>query len=102
MGFDELIDPREIRNVLLHSLERALYRRQEGAEPVARIGTHPERRPDRASGVGTVGPGEQRADGGEVDLGRRGTRDLVDDEDLRRQLVAGEVLGGVLDEALAR
>ena len=30
-GFDELIDPREIRNVLLHSLERALYRRQAAA-----------------------------------------------------------------------
>ena len=32
-GFDELIDPREIRNVLLHSLERALFRRQVPAEP---------------------------------------------------------------------
>ena len=41
LGFDELIDPREIRNVLLHSLERALYRRQEGAAPVARIGNVP-------------------------------------------------------------
>ena len=41
LGFDELIDPREIRNVLLHSLERALYRRQEAAEPVARIGIAP-------------------------------------------------------------
>ena len=40
-GFDELIDPREIRNVLLHSLERALYRRQAPAEPVARIGITP-------------------------------------------------------------
>jgi acetyl-CoA carboxylase carboxyltransferase component len=37
-GVDELIDPREIRNVLLHSLERAVYRRQAPAEPVARIG----------------------------------------------------------------
>ncbi len=37
-GVDELIDPREIRNVLLHSLERAVYRRQAAAEPVARIG----------------------------------------------------------------
>ena len=36
-GFDELIDPPEIRNVLLHSLERALFRRQEAAEPVARM-----------------------------------------------------------------
>ncbi|HWS46028.1 MAG TPA: carboxyl transferase domain-containing protein [Acidimicrobiia bacterium] len=40
-GFDELIDPRETRNVLLHSLERALHRRQASAEPVARIGITP-------------------------------------------------------------
>jgi acetyl-CoA carboxylase carboxyltransferase component len=40
-GFDELIDPREIRNVLLHSLERALHRRQAPAEPKARIGITP-------------------------------------------------------------
>ena len=40
-GFDELIDPREIRNVLLHSLERSLHRRQAAAEPVARIGIVP-------------------------------------------------------------
>jgi acetyl-CoA carboxylase carboxyltransferase component len=40
-GFDELIDPRELRNVLLHSLERALSRRQAPAEPVARIGITP-------------------------------------------------------------
>ena len=40
-GFDELIDPRETRNVLLHSLERALHRRQAPAEPVARIGIAP-------------------------------------------------------------
>ena len=40
-GFDELIDPRELRNVLLHSLERALHRRQAPAEPVARIGIVP-------------------------------------------------------------
>lgn len=40
-GFDELIDPREIRNVLLHSLERAIYRRQATPEPVARIGVMP-------------------------------------------------------------
>lgn len=41
LGFDELIDPREIRNVLLQSLERALYRRQQAAEPVQRIGVMP-------------------------------------------------------------
>jgi acetyl-CoA carboxylase carboxyltransferase component len=41
LGFDEMIDPREIRNVLLHSLERALYRRQAPAEPVARVGILP-------------------------------------------------------------
>lgn len=40
-GIDELIDPREIRNVLLHSVERALNRRQAPAEPVARIGIAP-------------------------------------------------------------
>ena len=40
-GFDELIDPRELRNVLLHSLGRALYRRQAAAEPVARVGIMP-------------------------------------------------------------
>jgi acetyl-CoA carboxylase carboxyltransferase component len=40
-GIDELIDPRETRNVLLHSLERALLRRQTPAEPVARIGITP-------------------------------------------------------------
>jgi acetyl-CoA carboxylase carboxyltransferase component len=37
LGFDELIDPRETRNVLLHGLERALFRRQSAAEPVARV-----------------------------------------------------------------
>jgi acetyl-CoA carboxylase carboxyltransferase component len=41
LGFDELIDPREIRNVLLHALERALFRRQPAPEPVARVGILP-------------------------------------------------------------
>ena len=41
LGFDELVDPRELRNILLHSLERALHRRQAAAEPVARIGITP-------------------------------------------------------------
>jgi acetyl-CoA carboxylase carboxyltransferase component len=41
LGFDELIDPRETRKILLHSLERALYRRQSPPEPVARIGILP-------------------------------------------------------------
>src|SRR5262249_26602172 len=41
LGFDELIDPREIRNVLLHSVERALFRRQAAPAPVARIGILP-------------------------------------------------------------
>jgi acetyl-CoA carboxylase carboxyltransferase component len=41
LGFDELIDPRETRDVLLHSLERALSRRQSPAEPVARVGVTP-------------------------------------------------------------
>ena len=38
---EEIIDPRETRNILLHSLERALSRRQSPAEPVARIGITP-------------------------------------------------------------
>ena len=41
LGFDELIDPREIRNALLHALERALHRRQAAPEPVARVGILP-------------------------------------------------------------
>jgi len=41
LGFDELIDPQEIRNVLLHSLERALFRRQVPAAPKARVGIMP-------------------------------------------------------------
>jgi acetyl-CoA carboxylase carboxyltransferase component len=41
LGFDEMIDPRELRNVLLHSLDRALYRRQAPAEPVSRVGIVP-------------------------------------------------------------
>jgi acetyl-CoA carboxylase carboxyltransferase component len=41
LGFDELIDPRELRNVLLHSLERALHHRQAPAEPVARVAITP-------------------------------------------------------------
>lgn len=41
LGFDELIDPREVRNVLLHALLRALHRRQAAPEPVARVGILP-------------------------------------------------------------
>jgi hypothetical protein len=41
LGFDELIDPRETRDVLLVALERALSRRQAAPEPVARIGITP-------------------------------------------------------------
>lgn len=36
MGFDELIDPRETRDVLLASLKRGLSGRQAAAEPVSR------------------------------------------------------------------
>ena len=36
MGFDELIDPRETRDALLASLQRALSSRQAAAEPVSR------------------------------------------------------------------
>jgi hypothetical protein len=38
---DELIAPTEVRNVLLHSLERSLYRRQAAPEPKARVGITP-------------------------------------------------------------
>lgn len=41
LGFDELIDPRETRNVLLDALERALSRRQEPARPVTRVAITP-------------------------------------------------------------
>jgi len=41
LGFDELIDPREVRNALLHALGRALHRRQAPPEPVARVGILP-------------------------------------------------------------
>jgi acetyl-CoA carboxylase carboxyltransferase component len=41
LGFDELIDPRDVRDVLLASLLRALYRRQAPPEPVARVGIAP-------------------------------------------------------------
>jgi hypothetical protein len=40
-GFDELVQPAETRNILMHALERALHRRQAPAEPVARIGIMP-------------------------------------------------------------
>jgi hypothetical protein len=40
-GGDELIDPRDTRNVLLQSLERALHRRQVAPEPVLRVGIVP-------------------------------------------------------------
>jgi acetyl-CoA carboxylase carboxyltransferase component len=36
MGFDELLDPRETRDALLASLQRALSSRQVTAEPVSR------------------------------------------------------------------
>ena len=41
LGFDELIDPREARNALLDTLERALWRRQAPAAPVSRTGITP-------------------------------------------------------------
>jgi hypothetical protein len=36
LGFDEILDPRELRNALLGALERAIGRRQAAAEPVTR------------------------------------------------------------------
>jgi acetyl-CoA carboxylase carboxyltransferase component len=41
LGFDELIDPRETRDVLLDALQRALFRRQVAAEPVSRTAITP-------------------------------------------------------------
>ena len=41
LGFDELIDPRDTRNVLLDALDRAKHRRQSPAAPVARVAITP-------------------------------------------------------------
>ena len=41
LGFDELIDPRETRNVLLDALHTALLRRQVAPEPVSRTAITP-------------------------------------------------------------
>jgi acetyl-CoA carboxylase carboxyltransferase component len=41
LGFDELIDPRETRNVLLDALGMALHRRQSPPAPVSRVGITP-------------------------------------------------------------
>ncbi|HQV58169.1 MAG TPA: hypothetical protein PKV27_09165, partial [Ilumatobacteraceae bacterium] len=41
LGFDELIDPRETRDVLLDGLNLAMHRRQAVPEPVARVGITP-------------------------------------------------------------
>jgi acetyl-CoA carboxylase carboxyltransferase component len=40
-GFDQLLDPTETRNALLSALERALFARQERAEPVSRTAITP-------------------------------------------------------------
>jgi methylmalonyl-CoA decarboxylase subunit alpha len=36
LGFDDLIDPRETRDALLHALQRGIYSRQAAPEPVSR------------------------------------------------------------------
>jgi acetyl-CoA carboxylase carboxyltransferase component len=41
LGVDELIDPRETRDALLHSLQRAVWRRQAPPEPVSRTAITP-------------------------------------------------------------
>ncbi len=41
LGFDELIDPRETRDVLLDAIDLAVTRRQTPAAPVARVGITP-------------------------------------------------------------
>jgi hypothetical protein len=41
MAFDEIIDPRELRNVLLRGLELAGARQRGPLSPVSRVGTLP-------------------------------------------------------------
>ena len=41
LGFDEVIDPRDLRNVLLAGLGRGLSRRQVAPEPAARVAITP-------------------------------------------------------------
>jgi acetyl-CoA carboxylase carboxyltransferase component len=41
LGFDELIDPRDLRNALLSGLKRGLSRRQAAPEPTARVAIAP-------------------------------------------------------------
>ncbi|MCB0996398.1 MAG: hypothetical protein KDB21_14980 [Acidimicrobiales bacterium] len=41
LGFDELVDPRELRNALLHGLRLSAQRRTVAPEPVSRVGIMP-------------------------------------------------------------
>lgn len=41
LGFDELVDPRDLRNVIIDGLELSARRRRGAAEPVARVGITP-------------------------------------------------------------
>jgi hypothetical protein len=41
LGFDELIDPRDLRNALLSGLQRGLSRRQAAPEPTSRVAITP-------------------------------------------------------------
>ncbi len=41
LGFDELIDPRDLRNAVLAGLELSARRRMESPQPKARIGITP-------------------------------------------------------------
>ena len=41
LGFDEVIDPRDLRDVLLAALTRGLSRRQASAQPASRVGITP-------------------------------------------------------------
>lgn len=41
LGFDELIDPRELRNALLHGIKLGVSRRQQAAEPISRYAINP-------------------------------------------------------------
>jgi acetyl-CoA carboxylase carboxyltransferase component len=41
LGFDELVDPREARDVLLRAMQRVRFRRQEAPSPVCRVAITP-------------------------------------------------------------
>jgi hypothetical protein len=65
-GMDELSDPRELRNVLLHSLGLARYQQQAASEPVAVSAPCPERRCGRRRAPRRVGICNARSEATDV------------------------------------